>query len=151
MDFLAGMARTTDVGNLSAAAGANLAVASADYVNLGLRFGYHFNMLDCYCTDLPRNNHIFFRFVGGAATITNRSLRIHFMSRVLTTYGFLTKSKGDLLVARISNLPRQEIEKLLTDIGRLIACARQLDAALVSVEAAENLATDFLAGNLPEA
>jgi pyruvate, water dikinase len=150
LDFLAGMARSTDVGNLSAAAGANLAVASADYVNLGLRFGYHFNMLDCYCTDQPRNNHIFFRFVGGAATITSRSLRIHFMSRVLGNFGFMTKSKGDLLVARVSNLPRKEIEKMLAGIGRLIACARQLDAALVSIEAAEDLAADFLAGHLPK-
>ena len=27
-------------------------------------------MLDCYCSDKPRNNHIYFRFVGGAASIT---------------------------------------------------------------------------------
>jgi len=149
-DLLAGMTRAADPGTLSAAAGANLAVASAEYVNLSLRFGYHFNMLDCYCTDQPRNNHIFFRFVGGAAAITSRSLRIHFMSQVLAEYGFLTRTKGDLLVARLSGLPREEIEGLLANIGRLIGSARQMDAAMVSIEAAENLAADFLAGKLPE-
>ncbi|MEJ2688476.1 MAG: PEP/pyruvate-binding domain-containing protein [Deltaproteobacteria bacterium] len=149
-DLLAGMTRTADPGTLSATAGANLAVASAEYVNLSLRFGYHFNMLDSYCTDQPRNNHIFFRFVGGAATITHRSLRIHFMDRVMNAYGFLTKPKGDLLVARISNLPAEEVERLLTNLGRLIGCARQLDAAMVSTEAAEQLAADFLAGKIPK-
>jgi pyruvate,water dikinase len=145
-DLLAGMTRTADPGALSAVAGSNLAVASNEYVNLSLRFGYHFNMLDCYCTDQPRNNHIFFRFVGGAAAITSRSLRIHFMARVMGAYGFLTKTKGDLLVARISNLPAGEVENLLANIGRLIGYARQLDAAMVSTEATERLAEDFLAG-----
>jgi len=147
-DFLAGMTRTADPGQLSAG-GANLAVASAEYVNLSLRFGYHFNMLDCYCTDQPRNNHIFFRFVGGAAAITNRSLRITFIERVLESYGFLTKAQGDLLVARTSNLPGTEVESILVNIGRLIGFARQIDAAMVSVEVAERLAADFLAGQLP--
>ncbi len=148
-DLLAGMTRTADPGAMSAMTGANLAVASAEYVNLSLRFGYHFNMLDSYCTDQPRNNHIFFRFVGGAASITHRSLRIHFMDRVLSGYGFLTKPKGDLLVARISNLPAEEVERLLTSLGRLIGYARQLDAAMVSTEAAEQLAADFLSGKMP--
>jgi len=145
-DLLAGMTRAADPGALDAAAGANLAVASAEYVNLSLRFGFHFNMLDSYCTEQPRNNHILFRFVGGAAAITNRSLRIHFMDRVMSSYGFLTKAKGDLLVARISNIPAEEIERLLTNLGRLIGFARQLDAAMVSTEATERLADDFLAG-----
>jgi len=145
-DLLAGITRTADPGALSAVAGSNLAVASAEYVNLSLRFGYHFNMLDCYCTDQPRNNHIFFRFVGGAAAITSRSLRIHFMAKVMGAYGFLTKTKGDLLVARISNLPAEEVENLLANLGRLIGYARQLDAAMVSTEATDQLAEDFLTG-----
>ncbi len=143
-NFLAGMTRTADPGAISA--GANLAVASADYVNLSLRFGYHFDVLDSYCTDQPRNNHIFFRFVGGAAALTSRSLRIHFMARVMSAYGFMTRTRGDLLVARISNLPAAEVEQLLTNLGRLIGCARQMDAALVSEAEAERLADEFLAG-----
>jgi pyruvate,water dikinase len=145
-DFLAGMTRAADPGTLDAAAGANLAVGSAEYVNLSLRFGYHFNMLDAYCTENPRNNHIFFRFVGGAAALTSRSLRIHFMAKVMASLGFMTKPKGDLLVARISNIPAEEVERLLTTLGRLIGFARQLDAAITSEEAAERLAGEFLAG-----
>jgi len=144
-DFLAGMTRATDPGVVTAATGVNLAVATAEYVNLSLRFGYHFNMLDSYCTPNPHNNHIFFRFVGGAAAITSRSLRIHFMAKVMGGLGFLTKPKGDLLVARISNLPPGEVLRLLENLGRLIGFARQLDAAMTSEEAAEQLARDFLA------
>ena len=62
----------------------------------------------------------------------------------------MTRSKGDLLVARLSNMPREEIEGMLVNLGSLIGSARQLDAALVSIEAAESLAVDFLAGRLPE-
>jgi len=145
-DFLAGMTRAADPGAISAATGTNLAVASAEYVNLSLRFGYHFNMLDSYCTENPHNNHIFFRFVGGAAAITSRSLRIHFMAKVMDSYGFITKAKGDLLVARISNISAQEVARLLENLGRLIGFARQLDAAMVSEEAAERLAGEFIAG-----
>ncbi len=144
-DFLAGMTRAADPGQVTAATGVNLAVASAEYVNLSLRFGYHFNMLDSYCTENPHNNHIFFRFVGGAAAITSRSLRIHFMDKVISALGFTTKPKGDLLVARISNLAPEEVRRLLENLGRLIGFARQLDAAMTSEEAAEQLAREFLA------
>ena len=125
----------------------NLALASRDYVNMSLRFGYHFNMLDCYCSDTPRNNHIYFRFVGGAAAITNRSRRIALMAQVLAEYGFALKATGDLLVGRLSGLSRQEIEKILSDIGRLIGYSRQLDARLDSDEVITILAGRFLAGD----
>ena len=147
-DLLSGMTRTADItGGGAGLAGHNVAMASKEYVNMSLRFGYHFNMLDCYCSDTPRNNHIYFRFVGGAAAITNRSRRISLMAQVLAEYGFALKAKGDLLVGRLSGLSREEIEKILGQIGRLIGYTRQLDARLDSDEAASTLARRFLAGD----
>jgi pyruvate,water dikinase len=145
-DLLSGMTRADNIAG-GAAIMENVALAGSDYVNMSLRFGYHFNMLDCYCSDTPRNNHIYFRFVGGAAAITNRSRRIALMAQVLAEHGFALKAKGDLLVGRLSGLGRQEIEGILEQLGRLIGFTRQLDARLDSDETVEILARRFLAGD----
>ncbi len=147
-DLLSGMTRAADLtGGGDGLAGYNVALASREYVNMSLRFGYHFNMLDSYCSDKPRNNHIYFRFVGGAAAITNRSRRIALMTQVLAEHGFALKAKGDLLVGRLSGLSRQEIEGILEQMGRLIGYTRQLDARLDSDEMVSILAHRFLEGN----
>ena len=146
-DLLSGMTRADHLAGEGAAVLENVAIASSVYVNMSLRFGYHFNMLDCYCSETPRNNHIYFRFVGGAAAITNRSRRIQIMAQVLAEYGFALKAKGDLLVGRLSGLSREEIEKILSQIGRLIGYTRQLDARLDSDEAVATLSRRFLAGD----
>ena len=147
-DLLAGMTRAADLtSGGDGLAGSNVALAGREYVNMSLRFGYHFNMLDCYCSDKPRNNHIYFRFVGGAAAITNRSRRIALMALILAEHGFALKAKGDLLVGRLSGLSRQEIEGILEQIGRLIGYTRQLDARLDSDEMVTTLARRFLAGD----
>jgi pyruvate,water dikinase len=148
-DLLSGMARMGDITTLSAntAAGYNVAVASREYVNMSLRFGYHFNMLDCYCSQNARNNHIYFRFVGGAASLEKRSRRILLISEVLKESGFNVKTKGDLVVARLANMGQAEMLGVLNRIGRLVSFTRQLDTALQSDEAAERYAKNFLAGN----
>jgi pyruvate,water dikinase len=147
-DLLSSITRAADFAETAGGeVGNNLAVISREYLNLSLRFGYHFNVLDCYCSSKPRNNHIFFRFVGGAAAITSRSRRIQLMAAVLAESGFTLKTKGDLLVARISNLSCPDIEKILAQIGRLIGYTRQLDAVLDSDETVDRLVKDFLSGN----
>jgi pyruvate,water dikinase len=145
-DLLSGMTRAENIAG-GAAIMENVALASSEYVNMSLRFGYHYNMLDCYCSDTPRDNHIYFRFVGGAAAITNRSRRIQLMARVLAEQGFALKAKGDLLVGRLSGLSRQEIEGLLGQLGRLIGFTRQLDARLDADEMVTILARRFVQGD----
>ncbi|VAW35138.1 Phosphoenolpyruvate synthase [hydrothermal vent metagenome] len=146
-DLMASMTRAADLSNAGATAGYNVAVVSREYVNLSLRFGYHFSMLDCYCGDRPRNNHIFFRFVGGAASITSRSLRLRLMATVLAEYDYVLKITGDLLVARLSNIGPDEICRILDQTGRLSVYVKQLDAQLDSEESADRLAREFLRGN----
>ncbi len=146
-DFLTSMMRMPDIvsGSDSYAAN-NVAVVSREYLNLSLRFGYHFNMIDCYCSESARNNHIYFRFTGGATDMVKRSRRIELIALVLKEYGFNTKSKGDLIIGRIGNMVQGDMEKLLDSIGRLIAYTRQLDAVLHDDSKVEHYARNFLDG-----
>ncbi len=146
-DFLTSMMRMPDIvsGSDSYAAN-NVAVVSHEYLNLSLKFGYHFNMIDCYCSETARNNHIYFRFTGGATEMAKRSRRIELISIILKEYGFNTKTKGDLIIGRIANMVRDDMEKKLDSLGRLIAYTRQLDAALHDDTKVELYARNFLDG-----
>lgn len=129
-DLLSSMVRMPEIADGGTHTDLNLAVASKEYMNLSMRFGYHFNMVDCYMSENPRDNHIYFRFSGGATDMTKRSRRIRLLSAILDEHGLNTKSRGDLVIARISGLPKEEGEKALEMLGRLIAYSRQLDAQL---------------------
>ncbi|HUI67492.1 MAG TPA: PEP/pyruvate-binding domain-containing protein [Nitrospirota bacterium] len=146
-DFLSSMMRMPDIVSDSGnRAGYNVAVISREYVNLSIRFGYHFNMIDCYCGENAKNNHIYFRFVGGATDMAKRSRRVELIAKILREYGFNIKIKGDLLIARLAGLKQEEMETVLDQTGRLISYARQLDAVLHDDAAIDRYAKNFLAG-----
>jgi len=146
-DFLTSMLRAPDMVNDSApSATASVAVVSREYANLNLKFGYHFIILDAYCSDTVRNNHIYFRFAGGATDLSKRSRRLRFMETVLKDRGFLVKLKGDMLIARLAGAGREEMESQLEVIGRLISYTRQLDAVLQDDDMAVRYAESFLEG-----
>lgn len=146
-DFLSSMMRMPDITNATdSTAGYNVAIISREYVNMSIRFGYHFNMVDCFCSETAKNNHIYFRFAGGATDLAKRSRRLDLIARVLTVYGFNIKIKGDLLIARLAGINQTDMEKVLDQTGRLIAFARQLDAVLHDDVAVERYADNFLDG-----
>ncbi|MBF0558915.1 MAG: hypothetical protein HQL08_09055 [Nitrospirae bacterium] len=147
-DFMTSMMRMPDIASGSEGdAWRNVAVVSREYLNLSLRFGYHFNMIDCYCSETARNNHVYFRFTGGATDMVKRSRRIELISIVLKNYGFNTKSKGDLIIGRLANMKKEDMEKILDSLGRLIAYTRQLDAVLHDDGKVLLYANNFLAGD----
>ncbi len=147
-DFLTSMIRMSDiVAEGKSFASNNLAVISRDYVNLSLRFGYHFTVLDCYCSENARNNHVYFRFVGGATDIVKRSRRVALIASVLREYGFNLKTRGDLIIARLANLGQERMEEIMDNLGRLIAYTRQLDAVLHDDSAVERYKKSFMDGN----
>jgi pyruvate,water dikinase len=147
-DFLSSMMRMPDITvDSSGFVGYNVAVVSEEYMNLSLRFGYHFNMLDCYCSKNARNNHIYFRFVGGATDIVKRTRRVELIATILKEFGFNIKTKGDLIIARLANIRQDEMELILDQLGRLIAYTRQLDALLHNDSAVEHFAGNFIKGN----
>jgi pyruvate, water dikinase len=111
-------------------AGINFAVVNKFYLNLHLRLGYHFNLIDSRMHDEPLHNHIYFRFVGGVTDITRRSRRARVLAQILSNYQFNAITKGDLVVARLLHLPKEEIRERLKILGALIGFTRQLDIQL---------------------
>lgn len=147
-DLMASMLHAPDI--TSAAGGRveqSMAVISRDYANLSLKFGYHFIVLDCYCGENTRNNHIYFRFAGGATQMSKRSRRLQLIAAILGQHGFTIKTKGDLIVARLANIPQADAEGVLDQIGRLFSYTRQLDAVLDNDDAVERFARSFQAGD----
>jgi pyruvate, water dikinase len=146
-DFMSSMLRMPDI--MSDSGGrveSNMAVISREYANVSLKFGYHFIVLDCFCSEITRNNHIYFRFTGGATDMTKRSRRLQLIAEILGEYGFNIKTKGDLIVARLANIDRGEAENVLDQLGRLISYTRQLDAVLRDDQAIKRYARNFLDG-----
>ena len=115
---------------VSTASGFNLAVISETYMNLHLRLGYHFNLIDARMESDSQRNHIYFRFVGGVTDMTRRSRRAQLLAKILSQYHFKVDTKGDLVVARVLHLPREDMQERLKVLGRLIGFTRQLDIQL---------------------
>jgi pyruvate,water dikinase len=146
-DFMASMLRVPDITSESGGrVETNMAVISRQYANISLKFGYHFIVLDCFCSENTRNNHIYFRFAGGATDMTKRSRRLQLIAAILEEYGFNIKTKGDLIVARLANIQQAEAETVLDQLGRLFSYTRQLDAVLNDDHAVERYAKSFLEG-----
>jgi pyruvate,water dikinase len=146
-DFFNSMFRAPElVAESERQAGMNVAVVSREYVNLNIKFGYHYTIVDSYVSDTPRSNHIYFRFAGGATDMTKRSRRLRVIALLLEERGFSLSTKGDMIIARISNIGREETASLLEEIGRLISYTRQLDALLRTDDDVEWFAGNFLKG-----
>ncbi|MEJ2717042.1 MAG: PEP/pyruvate-binding domain-containing protein [Deltaproteobacteria bacterium] len=119
-------------GTGAVSSGFNLAVIDKTYMNLHLHLGYHLNLIDARMHDESQNNHIYFRFVGGAADVSRRSRRAQVLALILSSYHFHAITKGDLVVARLLDLPKEEIRERLQVLGALIGFTRQLDIRLRS-------------------
>ena len=122
------------------------AIISSNYLNFGSRLGYHFTTLDSVCGKTLNDNYILFRFKGGAADIERRARRARFVGNILAHYRFSIEQKEDLLNAWVKKLPQNSTEDLLTMVGRLIGCARQLDVVMDAEATLERCETAFING-----
>jgi len=127
--------------------GHNIAIISKTYVNLCFRFGYHFNIIDAFCHEVERDNHIYFRFLGGATDLAKRSRRATLIATILEAFDFSVQTKGDLVIARTSNVVQSEMERTLDILGRLIGFTRQLDVQMEDDRTVERYAEAFLMGD----
>lgn len=125
----------------------NLAVISRCYMNLAVRFGYHFTVVDTYVSEDSARNHVYFRFMGGAAVMQKRMRRVRMLETILQHLGFVTRIKGDLITGVISNISQKEALSILDQCGRLMAYTRQMDAPLVSDHVADIYAQRFIEGD----
>jgi pyruvate,water dikinase len=125
--FSSSLASPEDVGR-------NLAVISNNYMNLHLRLGYHFNMLDSYIGDSLNDNYIYFRFLGGVSNVARRSRRARFIAEVMECFDFLVEIHGDLVVGRIKKMSKERMVSRMKVLGGLIGYTRQLDISMISDE-----------------
>lgn len=117
--------------------GDNLAIIAADYVNLSLRLGYHFNVIDAFLSEEAEDNYIYFRFVGGFAEDLKRRRRLELIGMVLASLHFKVEHQGDLLVGKAKILTPAEMIETLGHLGELVGFTRQLDVLMVDEAAVE--------------
>ena len=125
---------------------ASHAVVSDDYLNLNLRFGYHFVVLDAICTLTPADNYVLFRFSGGGADIYKRTLRADFLNQVLQRLGFDVNRKSDLIDAQLQGETKKTMEDKLDMVGRLLGATRLMDMYLKDESMVEGFVEDFMNG-----
>ncbi|MEK6201251.1 MAG: hypothetical protein N2A40_02350, partial [Desulfobulbaceae bacterium] len=124
---------------------ASYAVLGADYVNLIMRFGYHFTLVDALCGKDSSNNYCQFRFAGGGADFSGRLLRLDFISTLLKQAGFQVETRGDLLDARISALAIPEMKDQLVTLGRLLGATKLMDMVLHDQQEVQQYVQNFVA------
>jgi len=124
--------------------GGNLAIIAADYVNLSLRLGYHFNVIDAFLSEEVEDNYIYYRFVGGFAEEAKRNRRLDLIGMILASLHFKVERQGDLLIGKAKILSPAEMTETLTRLGELVAFSRQLDVRMGEAGAVENYYQLFL-------
>lgn len=124
---------------------ASYAVVSQDYLNLNMRFGYHFTLVDCLCGEEARANYCQVRFAGGGGEYLGRSMRVLLISRILRNLGFEVTVRGDLLDARLNGYPARELWARLAEVGRLLGMTKLLDMVLQEQDV-DWYAEQFLSG-----
>lgn len=124
--------------------GQNLAVVSGEYLDLSLRLGYHFNIIDAYVAENPNDNYAYFRFLGGVTDAARRSRRARFIAKVLERFHFRVEVRGDLVVGRIKKLEREKMQNKVWVLGCLVSYTRQLDTLMHSDEYLDQYLEDFI-------
>lgn len=137
LDFNGFMSSLTRTASPAGMEGRNVAIIAREYMNLSLRLGYHFNMIDVYLSENRNENYISFRFLGGVTDITRRSRRARLLAEILERNDFAVEMKGDLVVSRTKKMDPKEMERRLRMLGLLVGFTRQLDVVLRSDEAVD--------------
>ncbi|TKB28532.1 pyruvate, water dikinase [Desulfopila sp. IMCC35006] len=112
--------------------GRNLAVVLENYMNINMRLGYHFTIIDAYISDTINDNSIYFRFLGGVTEFIRRSRRAKFIAQVLTHFDFRVEVHGDLVIGRVKKLSRSRMTERIRILGGLVGYTRQLDTQMHS-------------------
>jgi pyruvate,water dikinase len=129
---------------------ASFAVLSKDYLNVNIRFGYHFVVIDALFGSDLRENYILLRFKGGGALPEQTHLRVRFLAKVLRKHGFETDFEGDTINARRRGGSLPGMEKKLEMLGFLLGFTRLLDMKIKDMGGVEAFADEFLTRYPPE-
>lgn len=125
----------------------NYVITARDYVNLNARISYHYAMVDAIVSSGSENNYVHFRFRGNGGSEEKTRRCAAFLETVLHESGFGTDRHGNTVNAWYRYYPREDSEKALTLIGRLMVCSRELDAVLRTDSDVKVYADCFTSGN----
>ena len=106
------------------------ALVSDRYLHMSLRMGYHFTTVEAFVGKRSGDNRIRLVFKGGAADETRRQRRARFVAGVLEGLGFQVRLKGDFVSASFGRGAEDQMTRGLDQLGRLLACAAQLDMVM---------------------
>jgi pyruvate,water dikinase len=142
--IFSGLDRTfAALGGPSEYAGKNHAIVAEHYMNLGLRLGYHYSVIDSYLSGNVNQNYVYFRFAGGFADEDHRRRRAKFIRGILEQMRFKVTVNGDLVVGKLKIAEGPEIISALTSIGELTGFSRQIDLAMDSDNSVEQFTRLF--------
>jgi pyruvate,water dikinase len=122
------------------------AIISDKYLNFSSRVGYHYSIIDSYCSSTVNMNYISFSFKGGAADDVRKNRRTRAIARILQSLDFAADVMGDRVNARYQKHELHLIEDKLDMIGRLLQFTRQMDMLMTNEASVEVLAENFLEG-----
>lgn len=126
---------------------ASFALLSSDYVNVHLRFGYHFAVVDALGGAGNARNHLRFAFTGGGADLSGRERRILLLERILERSGLTVERRGDRLEAHARAIPPHRLPQMVEMLGHLLGITRLLDMRLQTEEDVREEAARFFAAH----
>ncbi len=130
-DIISGMPHSTNILAVPAEQlGKNLAIISSDYMNISLRLGYHFSVIDAHLGSDEQRNYVYFRFAGGLADPERRKRRATFIKDVLEAMAFKVSVNGDLVIGRLKLVETELLHSAIFILGALTAFSRQRDTGL---------------------
>jgi pyruvate,water dikinase len=132
-DIFSGLDRTfSAIAGQPEYAGRNHAIVAENYMNVGLRLGYHYSVIDSYMSDNVNQNYVYFRFAGGFADEERRRRRAKFIRSILEQMRFRVTVKGDLVVGKLKIADSREVISALCRLGELTGFSRQIDLSMNS-------------------
>jgi len=108
----------------------NYAILSNNYMNFNARISYHYIMVDTIIGPGVDNNHIFFRFRGSGGSNEGVQRCAEFIENILKKYGFAINRNNEVVTSWLMYTSSKDSQLALENLGRLIVCARELDAVL---------------------
>jgi pyruvate, water dikinase len=122
------------------------AIISDKYLNFSSRVGYHYSVIDCYCSRTVNMNYISFSFKGGAADDIRKNRRTRAIARILQSLDFAAEVMGDRVNARYQKHEIHLMEDKLDMLGRLLQFTRQMDMLMTNEASVEVATINFLEG-----
>jgi len=129
---------------------ASYAIIGRDYLNLNMRFGYHFTLVDAMCSPDSRANYCRLRFAGGGGDYTGKTLRLEFLVAVLGRLGLESTVRADLLDAGGADISSKDLCRTLDLLGRLLGATKLMDMVLKEEGDVDHYVEQFFAGNYEE-